>query len=280
MNFVDLFKEFEQVGTVAAHPTSEGEQEKAASELSPEGAAGGEAAIESRNIRDLEIKFQDRMTKLENLVVNTMSDLKLKISSEKQRDRADSYSETSDEEMFVKPRSSKRRERRKEPKFSQQNVTLEGESVSTFQGVILVGVRLARQLSVEGEDVTPVLQHLEFMSKKSLMGTYRHTAFVEYDRAVRGRAELEGLEAFSSIATEEVATSFCVENLVPVNNRSSTGKSQNQPKKRSVKYCRAFNESTCSFKNCLFSHVCMACDEATHGKQDCNRVRGKAQTSK
>lgn len=123
-----------------------------------------------------------------------------------------------------------------------------------------------------------LLQHLEFISKKALMGSYWSKAFISYDRAVRGRAEGEGVEAFTRIVTEEVATSFCAENLSS-SFKNQEGKPQNQSKKRPVKYCTAFNESSCPLKNCVFNNVCMACDEPGHGKMDCARLREKAENN-
>lgn len=268
--FVELYRDFGDVESKEKSSHKNAAAAEAELELSADSSV---ADFGNTELQQLEFKLQDRITRLENLVVSAMTELKEGRGGESKKKASAPDTDSSDEDLFTK--SSRKREKRREPRFSQQQFALEGEGINSFQAVVLVGVRLARQLCSNNEEVGPVLQHLEFISKKALMGSYRHEAFISYDRAVRGRAELEGTEAFSKIATEEVATSFCAENLSN-SFKGQGGKTQSQAKKRPVKYCRAYNESSCTFKNCVFNHVCMACNVPGHGKIDCTRLRGKA----
>lgn len=275
--FVELYKDFEELEMTETDKQAKNMADRDSGDSDPDRAATGMA---NPGLQELEFKIQDRMVRLENLVINAISEFKdSKVDGSKKRVPPADYS-SSEDELFTKQTSARRREKRRDPEYSQQQFALEGENISSFQSVMLVGIRLARQLASNGDGNGAVLQHLEFIAKKALMGSYRHEAFVSYDRAVRGRAELVGLEAFSTIATEEVATCFCAENLISSNYKNQPAKNQGQQKKRPVKYCRAFNDSTCQYKNCVFNHVCMACDEPGHGKQDCGRLRGKSTSNK
>lgn len=275
--FVDLYRDFEELEMEENRNHGDEMSDKGLAEASANHTA---ISIATPGLQELEFKMQDRMARLESLVVSAVNEMKEARIDGTKKKAISPESSSSEDELFTKQTSTRKREKRREPKYSQQQFALEGENICSFQSVILVGVRLARQLATSGEDNGAVLQHLEFIAKKALMGSYRHEAFISYDRAVRGRAELLGLEAFSSIATEEIATSFCAENLITGNFKNQPTKNTAQQKKRPVKYCRAFNESTCPYRNCVFNHVCMACDEAGHGKQDCGRLRGKPTSNK
>lgn len=178
----------------------------------------------------------------------------------------------SDDDMldpFPSERSS--RPRRKE-KYHHDRFILEGEVVSGFNSVMLAGIRTVRQLFVEGEDVVPALKHLEFMAKKSTMGVYKQDTYVEYDKTVRRRAGREGLKSLGQLETEEIATNFCPENMV---SKDSKGASKASSKRKTIRYCRLFNDGCCTFKNCSYAHVCMACDELGHSRIECTKVKSK-----
>lgn len=64
--------------------------------------------------------------------------------------------------------------RKKATPFSQANQTKEGENVSTLNTVILMGVHLVRQMLDAGDDPIPLLKHIEFITKKSTLATYKH----------------------------------------------------------------------------------------------------------
>lgn len=59
----------------------------------------------------------------------------------------------------------------------------------------------------------PILKHAAFMAKKSMFGAYRHETFTEYDKLVWRQADRDGLKEFGLLATEEIATCFCPENM-------------------------------------------------------------------
>lgn len=234
------------------------------------------------DLRRLEFKMEDRITRLESLVLSTLEELKRpKAQAGHPSGRvSEANSESSEDELFTTSRKQQPKTHRREPKYSHDCFTKEGEAVNNFNTVVLAGVRMIRQLSEAGENILPVLKHMEFVAKKSTMGSYRQEAYVSYDRAVRSRAEMEGLSAFGEIATEEVATSFCSENLYVNTGKGPSTKSRQSAKRKATKYCRAFNESVCDFKSCVYSHTCMACDDNTHGKQDCSKLKGKLSNSK
>lgn len=190
---------------------------------------------------------------------------------------SESSSDSEDEEEARTPCRNARREgrsRRKEPVFPQDEFLQEGEAMASLNTVVLAGVRQVRHLLMEGQEVEPILKHLEFLLKKSTLGVYRHDAYIGYDRAVRSRADRDGIAAFGVMATEELATSFCPENLISTKNRDGKSKSQTSGKSaKAPKFCRAFNEGSCSFKNCIFAHACLACDEIGHGKSDCPKLK-------
>lgn len=248
-------------------------------------AAGG------HDFAAMEARFDNRMQKLEQLVSNAMSLEGMKPEKEKKYKRAparkliqdsmESPSSSDIEEGFeyqLVPRNRKRdgRSRRKEPAFPQEEFLKDGESMSSMNTVILAGIRQVRQLLDENQPADPLLKHLEFVIKKSTLGVYRHDAYISYDRAVRARADKEGLSAFGVIATEELATSFCPENLLSTKGKDGKTKQRDGGKSsKPPRICRAFNEGACSFRNCIFSHSCLACDEAGHGKADCPKLKPK-----
>lgn len=142
--------------------------------------------------------------------------------------------------------------------------------------VLLAGICQVCHLVEEGETVDPILEHLEFLLKKSTIGVYRHNAYVGYDRWVRARADREGLNAFGDFATEELPTSFCAENLVSTKGKEGkSAKQGNAKSSKNTKFCQAYNNGSCSFRNCIFAHICQACDEPGHGKFECPRLKNK-----
>lgn len=239
---------------------------------------------------DFESRIENRLKKLEQLVSTEMvaikansSEVPMKRASdtrEKRREVINITSSSSDSDLDADLRVSSRSNRRegrakcKTPAFPQDEFLQDGEVMSSLNTVVLAGIRQVRHLIGGHQEVGPVLKHLEFLLKKSTLGVYRHEAYISYDRAVRARAERDGIGAFGYMATEELATSFCPENLVAPRNRDGKSKLQGGGKSaKPTKVCRAYKDGSCSFKNCIFAHSCLACDEAGHGKCDCPRLR-------
>lgn len=239
-----------------------------------------EGVMEDR-ITDFERRMDQRMEKLERLLVSSVSDKR-----DRKEDLPDSYGwvencASDDDEDNLFPTSSKLKSKKKKATpFSHDYQVKEGESVSTLNTVTLMCVRLVRQLVDEGENPTPVLKHIEFMTKKSTLATYKHDAYVMYDKTVRDRANHEGLSAFGVVATEEVATAFCSENILSFSNKGHSSKNPSIGRKKNIRYCRSFNEGSCVFRNCQYVHACMACDEQSHGKVDCSRLKSTTSSSR
>lgn len=137
-------------------------------------------------LRKLEFKMEDRLARLENLVYTTLDEVKgRKAQPELPLDKApDGESDSSIDELFTKPRKTQTKAQRREPKYGQDQFIRDGEAMTSFNTVVLAGVRMIRQLAQEGESILPALKHLEFVAKKSTMGSYRQEAFVSYDRVV------------------------------------------------------------------------------------------------
>lgn len=154
---------------------------------------------------------------------------------------------------------------------------MEGETVVGFNSIMLLNIRTIRQLYSDGEDITPILKHAEFMAKKSTLGAYRHDTYSEYDKLVRRRADRDGLKEFGLLATEEIATCFCPENMLK--HEKNPVKMVNS-KKKTPPHCRQYNEGQCQYKNCVYSHICMCCDEQGHGHVECPKLRAKGVVNK
>lgn len=238
----------------------------------------------------LEAKLEARMDRVEEMVASAMTSIKaLAIQNDKTIGKpprrgmvqvSPPLSESEEDVEFLSSARNPRREgraRRKEPAFQQDEFLQSGETISGLNTVLLAGVRQVRHLVENGQEASPLLKHIEFLLKKSTLGVYRHEAYVAYDRTVRARADRDGIEAFGYMATEELATSFCPENLVASKNRDGGSRTKNQGKSpKTTKFCRAYNEGSCTFKNCIFSHACLACEEQGHGKCDCPRLRSRS----
>lgn len=82
-----------------------------------------------------------------------------------------------------------------------------------FYLIMLLNIRTIRQLYSDGEDITPILKHAEFLAKKCSLRSYHQCTFNEYDELVHRRVDREGLKEFGLLATEEIATCFCPENM-------------------------------------------------------------------
>lgn len=238
---------------------------------------GAAAAVPASQFDALEARWEEKFQRLEKLITRTNVSAPKKINHTEISSDSDSFSE-GDEYELLPGLEARRRRREKKHRYRHDNFVHEGENVSGFNSVMLVGVRTVKQMLLYQEDALPMLKHLEFMAKKSTLGAYKNDTYVEYDKAVRRRAESDGVKSFGVIATEEVATSFCPENMYSKDSKSS-GKPSSS-KKKQWRHCRAFNEGSCSYKNCVYAHVCMVCDEQGHGRFECTRVKAKTGINK
>lgn len=144
---------------------------------------------------------------------------------------------------------------------------------------MLVGLRTVQALVEMGEDPKHLYKHLEFMSKKATLGRFKSEAFTGYDCRVHERAGLYGLEVFSKMSAEDVATFFCAENMYVPKDKSMK-KGNDGYRKKSSKACLNFNESGCSFKGCQYGHFCIVCEEQGHGRRDCHILKQRKPSQK
>lgn len=133
-------------------------------------------------------------------------------------------------------------------------------------------MRTIQDVLEKGEEVKPIVKHVEFMSKKALQCQYLPETFSAYDACVRERASRESVTSFGVVDQCETAMYFSKENMVHKANRSNK---QGQGKKKGKQACWAYNDGACQFKFCNYGHFCSACEEGGHGRRDCPTLRKK-----
>lgn len=196
-----------------------------------------DAMAEAPHRGAFEDSMDARMSSLEKLVTNAISTMGRNTNQgdanpESPRRRGvavrhvvNPFSSDEDEAPDVQFISSSRKRegqvKQKESCFFQEDFLKEGKPMTGLNTVLLAGVRQVHQLMKEGETADPLLKHLEFLLKKSTLGVYKHDAYVSYNCSVRARADRDGLDAFGNIATEELATSFCTENLMATKSKDT-----------------------------------------------------------
>lgn len=229
------------------------------------------SGTDSSGAEKLGLGLDDRITRLEALM-QRMLELNTKTDKPIPEHFSDSSLSSGDElNMTASARRPSKKERKR---FQQSSYVNEGELVNCFEAVVLIAMRTIYELLDGGLDPSPIYKHIEFMSKKSLQCNYQPETFVLYDACVRERAAREGVSAFGKVDQCETAMYFSQENMIQRQNR--TGKSQNQARKKSKQPCWSYNDSGCQYKNCSYGHFCAICEEAGHGKRDCQAIKKKS----
>ena len=259
------------------------------------GAVGGvpaavsteEAVTTTETDAGVENRLNSRIDHLQNMIVDLVSGLKTpgekkskdkakKSSSPKpNRQRCWGLSDSSDSdssEEDERASSTKKEKKREKKRFLHKNFTNRGESVASFESLMMVMFRTLLEMKEEDEEIDGLLQHGLLLSEKASKDVYRQEAFLSYDEAIRRRAGREGPQAFGEVRQEEVMRHFCFEN----SNASEGKRSQKGKGKKSEKICLRFNgEDGCNVKNCTYAHKCLACDDSGHGKRDCKNIKKK-----
>lgn len=216
-------------------------------------------------VQDLEDKMLAKFASFERTLLKAIGNVPQGPAKVPSTPYLDSDSSSGTEEACASPLKPRARRKFKSSKFLR-----EGETITSFEGVILVAIRTIQAVYESGNDPTPVLKHTEFLAKKASMISYKSDSYIGYDQRVRERASYQGIRAFAEVASEDIATYFCQEHMIPRQNR---GGKQQTSARRQKRTCINFNETTCNYKSCVYAHICAACEEPSHGRRDCPLIK-------
>lgn len=95
---------------------------------------------------------------------------------------------------------------------------------------------------------------------------------------MRSRASKDGPKAFGSVNQEDVFTFFSYDatekSSSSKNRKPENGGGKGKRRPAPDKICLKFNqEGGCNFRNCVYFHKCLICEEQGHGKR--GRMFGK-----
>lgn len=209
--------------------------------------------------------FDSRLDKLESLFLKSLDHRRNASPSD-----TSGRDSSSDSSSSLAAHRHRRRRKHKES-FDQSKFLEEGEDLRTFECLMLMSSRHLVYLLEHGVDPTHLVHHIRFMATKATLGHYKLEAFISYDAVVRRRVAKEGMSAFSDVLQEDVVLHFSPENMIPKVIKQA--KKGDQAKKKSSGYCKAFNDGDCAFAKCIFTHRCMACDEASHSRKQCPNIK-------
>ena len=194
-------------------------------------------------------------------------------------DSSSSRSSSSDSRSRSRSRSrSPKRARGKHP-FAQRNFLGRHEKVDSFDRLMLVNIRTINIAFEQGQDIRGLVDHVEMLCQKSSTKVFQVAALCNYDKAVRLRADREGIAAFSKVEAGDILKYFSYDSSM---NAVSSRTSKSKPKSdNSGKPCFSFNKAdlTCTVVGCKYKHVCMYCHSTAHGASECN-AQSKKSTSK
>ena len=165
------------------------------------------------------------------------------------------------------------KEKKKRNPFEHGSYIRKGESVTSFEKLMVVTFKTLEQLLDLNKDVRGLVKHGLAMSEKASAGVYKVNAFIMYDESVRERAGRSGPSTFGQVDQEDIMRFFCYDNVDKQKQlKSATAVS----KKKADRTCLRYNgEAGCSFKNCSFAHKCIACEEMGHARKDCRVLKKK-----
>ena len=158
--------------------------------------------------------------------------------------------------------------------FDQRNYLEKAIKLDNVEALFLVNTRTVRILLEQGEPteaVISVLEHVEMLCEKALTRIYRPSALIGYDKAVRTRANVDGVEAFGRVRNVDVLRHFSFDATIVAGKGGNTKKSSGGSNKSSdTRSCFRFNsEEGCKLTQCKYPHVCMFCRATTHGSPAC-----------
>ena len=166
------------------------------------------------------------------------------------------------------------KERKKRNPFEHGSYIRKGDTVSSYEKLMVVTFKTLEQLIELGKDVKGLVRHGLAMSEKAAAGVYKVETFIRYDETVRERAGQHGPSTFGQVNQEDVMRFFCYDNVDSKKGAKASATGTKKPKNERI--CLRFNsEIGCGFKNCSFSHRCIACEESGHAKKDCGVLKKK-----
>ena len=165
------------------------------------------------------------------------------------------------------------KEKMKKNPFCHATYLKRGESVESFEDIMMVTFKTMHQLLEMKQNVSGLVKHGLTLAEKASKHVFESIAFVQYDESVRERAGEVGPSAFSSVVQEDALRFFSAENMKQKKQGSKSG--SQGARKRSDKTCLRYNDTGCNAKNCYYVHKCVACDGEGHAKKDCKVAKAK-----
>ena len=167
---------------------------------------------------------------------------------------------------------------KKSKPFSQANFLDRHEKCDSFDKLMLVNIRTVNKTIDQGNDAQPILDHMEMLCVKAATKIYVVRALIDFDKAVRDRANLKGISAFKNIETSDMLAYFSYDNTIVAVASRSKPKTTNK-NGDNIRSCFAFNRAIgCSSQNCRYKHMCMFCKSSSHGSYEC-KMEGKMPTN-
>ena len=165
--------------------------------------------------------------------------------------------------------------RREKNPFDQSSYLKKGETIDSFERVMVVTYKTIAQLLEANGDVKGVVRHGLAMAEKAAKGVYKIEAFTKYDDSVRERAGAVGPSAFGTVDQEDTLRFFSFDNVERTKGWKTSQGSSGVAKKKSDKMCLKYNDQGCNAKSCFYSHRCAACEEVGHPRKECKNLKRK-----
>ena len=166
--------------------------------------------------------------------------------------------------------------------FDHKNYLTKGQKIDSIETLLLVNLRVLKQLNEEGEDITGLVDHMELLIEKSCTKIYLLSSLSAYDAAVKTRASEDGIGAFKSVSNSEVLRHLSYDGTVVAQRAYSQSKARPTGTKTgtvgtSQNSCFAFNKvDGCKFNPCRFRHSCSSCGTPGHSAVNCKKAENKA----
>lgn len=168
--------------------------------------------------------------------------------------------------------SRERRHVRPNRSYSQSHHLNRGESITTFESLMVSTFKTLREMHVKGLPLAGLINHGLTISEKGASGAYLDCACINYDALVPRRALKLGPSAFAEPVNEDLIRHFSLEN-------SKRFQAQGQTSKKRKNTCFKYNlEAGCNNVNCGYAHRCTTCKLDGHLALDCGS--GKPKPSK
>ena len=186
----------------------------------------------------------------------------------------DSGDSSTDDEALSEEKLAEKK-RRERNRYKHKNFVKRGETVQTYESLMVITFRTMVELLDNDEDVMGMVQHGLLLSEKASKTIYIPEAMLGYDEEVRRRAGRKGADAFGKVIQEDVMRHFCYDNTIAGSAASGKARTTTKAKKKHMDgLCLRYNSETgCKEKNCSYKHQCVVCDDTTHAKKDCKTYK-------